>query len=105
MKRRHKQPELNNFKVKKVQKNLALVQYPELGGFTEIDLNLLANNLLQLGGSVINANIFVNNKAIQIVDLGMGGQGENYSKEEHPHHDHTGISEGPPTGERQQILQ
>ena len=73
MKRRHKRPELNQFKIKKVQQNLALVQYPELAGFTEIDLNLIANELLQLGGSVMNVNIFINNKAIQIVDMGMGG--------------------------------
>ena len=32
-----------------------------LAGFSEIDLNLIANHLMQLGGSVINVNIFVNN--------------------------------------------
>ena len=32
----------------------------------------------------MNVNIFINNKAIQIVDMGMGGQGDNFKKEEHP---------------------
>ena len=101
MKRRNQAPELTAFKVKKVQQNLALVEYPQLSGFSEIDLNLIANELLQLGGSVINVNIFVNNQAIQIVDLGMGGQGQNYHNEEHIHHDHDGIVEGPPSTDRQ----
>ena len=65
---------MTSFQIKKVSENLALVEYPMLAGFSEIDLNLLANHLMQLGGSVMNVNIFVNNQPIHIVDLGFHGQ-------------------------------
>ncbi len=73
MKRRFYLQELQKYQIKKLQDNLALVEYPHLARFAEIDLNMLANQLLQLGGLVQNVNIFVNGHAIQIVDLGMGG--------------------------------
>ena len=92
---------LEEFYVRKVQDNLALVEYPHLSGWTEVDLNLCANDLLQLGGLVLNVNIFVNNHPIQIIDMGLGGHGEDYHIEEHiPHHEHDGIIEGPPSGDR-----
>ena len=59
-----------------------------------MDLNLIANQLLMLDHTVLNVKIFVNKEPIQIVDLGMGGQGKNYHEEEHVH-DHEGITEGP----------
>lgn len=95
MKRRFGIQEMLEFTVKKVAQNLALVEYPKLSGASDINLNLLANHLLQVSNSVINVNIFVNNRPIQIVDLGMGGQGRDYHMEQHPH-GHQGIIEGSP---------
>ena len=60
-----------------------------------MDLNLLANHLLLLGGTVVNVNIFVNNTPIHIVDLGMGGEHDHFHDYEHfTDHDHMGIIEG-----------
>lgn len=63
-----------------------------LSGWSEIDLNLLANHMMMLGGSILNVNIFVNNQPIHIVDLGLGGHGGHYHDEEHIH-EHEGIYE------------
>ena len=66
----------------KVQKNLALAEYPQLSSASEIDLNLIANQLLQLdNNTVLNVNIFVNNKPIQIVNLGLAASGSEQKKE------------------------
>ena len=66
----------------KVQKNLALAEYPQLSSASEIDLNLIANQLLQLdNNTVLNVNIFVNNKPIQIVNLGLAAPGSEQKKE------------------------
>ena len=66
----------------KVQKNLALAEYPQLSSASEIDLNLIANQLLQLdNNTVLNVNIFVNNKPIQIVNLGLAAPGSELKKE------------------------
>ena len=95
--------ELTVFEIRKVQENLALVEYPHLSGLSEIELNIIANELLFLGDTILNVNVFVNNHAIQIVDLGMHGHGPNYHEEDHfhhPHHDHEGIWEGEPHGDR-----
>lgn len=75
------------FTVKKVQQNLALVEYPYLSHHDEHQLNIVANQLInQMGGAVLNVNIFVNNAPIQIHDLGMG--------EEQFDDGHHGIQEG-----------
>ena len=82
MKRRNKVNELTQFKVMKVQKNLALAEYPQLASASEIDLNLIANQLLQLdNNTVLNVNIFVNSKPIQIVNLGLAAPGSEQKKE------------------------
>ena len=43
-----------------------MAQYPGLSSHSEEDLNTIANQLLQLDNSVLNVNIFVNNKPIKI---------------------------------------
>ena len=59
---------------------------------------MIANQLLLIvgynGNHVLNVKIFVNKEPINIVDLGMGGQGKDYHEEQHVH-DHEGINEGP----------
>ena len=77
---------------------MALVEYPMLSGTTELELNLIANQLLMLDNTVENINIFMNGEAIEIVDMGMGGHDPMYYEQgDHPHH-HEGIMEGPPPG-------
>ena len=46
MRRRHMIQALELFYVRKVQENLALVEYPHLSGWSEVDLNLCANDLM-----------------------------------------------------------
>ena len=82
---------------------MALVEYPHLSGWSEVDLNLCANDLLQLHDVVLNVNIFVNNQPIHIVDLGMEEHDENWHHDDHyfnQHGEHEGIDEGPLSGER-----
>ena len=81
MKRRNKVNELTQFKVMKVQQNLAMALYPQLATATEIDLNLIANQLLQLDKTVLNVNIFINNKPIQIVNLGLAASESEQKKD------------------------
>ena len=64
MKRRFYLNDMQVFDVKKLQDNLALVEYPHLSRYDDIDLNLIANQLLQLGGLVMNVNIFVDGHPI-----------------------------------------
>lgn len=68
-----------------------------LSGWNEMDLNILANHLFELGGPILNVNIFLNNHPIQIVDLGLHEEGHHYyHHEEAHHHDHEGIWEDDP---------
>ena len=71
MKRRHKVSDLVAFNVKKVRENLALVEYPHLSNQSDSELNLIGDKLLQLGGFVLNVNIFVNNREIYLGDKGL----------------------------------
>ena len=70
-----------------------------LHGNTELELNLIANQLLMLDGDMIeNVNIYMNGEPIEIVDMGMGGHDPNYYEQEGHAHHHEGILEGPPAG-------
>ena len=71
MKRRHKVSDLVAFNVKKVRENLALVEYPHLSNQSDSELNLIGDKLLQLGGFVLNVNIFVNNREIYLGAKGL----------------------------------
>ena len=62
-------------------------------GAAKMDLNMVANQLMQLGG-MVHVSVFINGHAIQIVDLGFGGQGHEYHFEQHPHDMYEGIHEG-----------
>ena len=83
MHHRHDIEALADFHVVKMQDNLALVEYPHLSGWDEVDLNLCANDLLQIHDIVLNVNIFVNNHPIHIVDLGLEHHDEHWGHDGH----------------------
>ena len=100
---RHEIEALSDFHMVKMQDNLALVEYPHLSGWDEVDLNLCANDLLQIHDIVLNVNIFVNNHPIHIVDLGLEHHDEHWGHDGHyfnEHGEHLGIDEGALSGER-----
>ena len=82
MKRRHKVSDLVAFNVKKVRENLALVEYPLLSNQSDTELNLMGDKLLQLGGFVLNVNIFVNNREIYLGDKGPDENTDEEGREE-----------------------
>ena len=103
MQHRHFIQALEEFHVHKAQDNLVLVEYPHLSGWSEVDLNLCANDLLQLHEHVDHVNIFVNNHPIHIVDLGLDHHEASWEHGDHHfnhHGEHEGIEEGALSGER-----